>query len=187
VYHVELRQFPHNLCRFNLSDEELGAIVTSWVLERPLELGERKWNAQQATMTVLEGPRLGLQQLAMGRGWRAAQRQSQDVTERVIADARETLVGARSAERPPAPGPPAGGSSPGIGGGGAPQAPSTETTAVLGDPLALGVALASLLGPDPGGLLAAWRRAAAEHPGLSPSEALALAEQAVGSARSGSG
>ena len=57
----------------------------------------------------------------------------------------------------------------------------------MDDPLALGVQLASLLGGDPAGLLAAWRQSSAEHPGLSPSETLALAEATLGSAPSSPG
>jgi hypothetical protein len=163
MYHLQLREFPHNLARFNLSEPELRALLAPWVLEKPLELGERKWSPHQATMTVLEGPHLELQQLSMGRGWRAAEREGQDVTARVIAAASVAA------------GPSAGGAQPGPGSaGGAP----------IGDPLALGVQLASLLGGDPAGLLAAWRQSSAEHPGLSPSETLALAEATLESARS---
>ncbi|MFI4978116.1 MAG: hypothetical protein ACHQC8_05520 [Solirubrobacterales bacterium] len=91
VYHVELRQFPHNLCRFNLAAEELRAIVDRWARGEWIELGERKWNRHQAKLTILEGPQLPMEQLSMGRGWRAAQRQSEDVTARVIAAASEAL------------------------------------------------------------------------------------------------
>jgi hypothetical protein len=88
VFHVELRQFPHNACSFNLTDAELAQIVEPWSREEWIELGERKWNPNQARLTVLEGPHLPVEELAMGRGWRNAQHQSEDVTERVIARAR---------------------------------------------------------------------------------------------------
>jgi hypothetical protein len=170
MYHLELRQFPHNLNRFNLSEGELRAILTPWAREQPLELGERKWSPHQAKLTVLEGPRLEVQQLSMGRGWRAAERQSDDVTERVLAEtsASGAATGASPsgafASSAPAPGAPA-------------DAPP------MADPLALGVELAALLGGDPAGLLAAWRRAAADSPGLSPSESLTLAEQLLAATR----
>jgi hypothetical protein len=168
MYHLELRQFPHNLCRFNLTEQDLRVLLAPWVLEKPLELGERKWSPHQATITVLEGPRLELQQLSMGRGWRAAQRASEDVTARVIAAATEA-PGALAA-RAPAPARPA-------------QAASDASveTSLMADPLALGVQLASVLGGDPARLLAAWRQASAENPGLAPSETLALAEAALSS------
>src|SRR4029077_8737690 len=72
VYHIELRQFPHNMCRFNLSEPQLATLVLPWVREEWIELGERKWNPNQATLKIVEGPELPLDQLTMGRGWRHA-------------------------------------------------------------------------------------------------------------------
>jgi hypothetical protein len=89
MYHIELRQFPHNTCRFNLTEQELRALLEPWVREKFVEVGERKWSPHQAKLTILEGPRLEVQQLSMGRGWRAAQRQSEDVTERLLAQAKQ--------------------------------------------------------------------------------------------------
>jgi hypothetical protein len=89
MYHIELRQFPHNTCRFNLTDQELRAVLEPWVREKFVEVGERKWSPHQAKLTILEGPRLEVQQLSMGRGWGAAQRQSEDVTERLLAQAKQ--------------------------------------------------------------------------------------------------
>jgi hypothetical protein len=165
MYHVELRLFPHNMSRFNLTDAELGAIVEPWVRQQLVEFGERKWNPQQAKITILDGPQMPLEQLTMGRGWRAAQRNGEDVTDAVLEAAREALAAAATA---PAPGLASSASS----------QPAAAATA-LADPLALGVELAALLGEDPGRLLAAWREVAARSTGLSPSESLALAERDV--------
>src|ERR1019366_5586588 len=55
-----------------------------WAREQWVEVGERKWNPHEAKLTILEGPKLETQQLSMGRGWRAAQRRSEDITERVL-------------------------------------------------------------------------------------------------------
>lgn len=173
VYHLQLRQFPHNLCRFNLAEPELRALLAPWVLEKPLELGERKWSPHEASLTVLEGPHLKLQQLSMGRGWRTAERQGEDVTARVIAAASEAYSGAPAAPSP------AGATSP--------PAQSSAGVDPMGDPLALGVQLASLLGDDPARLLAAWRQASEQHPGMTSSETLALAEAALAAARSSPG
>jgi hypothetical protein len=188
MYHLELRQFPHNLCRFNLTEQDLRALLAPWVLERPLELGERKWSPHQATLTVLEGPRLELQRLSMGRGWRAAQRASEDVTARVIAAASQALstaAGLATQSRgslAPAPASSSAVSSP-------PSVPpgASADTAPPTDLLALGVQLASLLGDDPARLLAAWRGVSAESAGLSPSEALAVAEETLRSHRADPG
>jgi hypothetical protein len=156
VYHVELRQFPHNMCRFNLSERELvDTIVGSWVQEKWIEFGERKWNPHQARLTVLEGPHLAVEELAMGRGWRNAQRHSEDVTERVLERARAEQD-ARAAEA----------------GADAAAAGADER-------------LLELLGADPGALLASWRLTAARRPELAPSEALALAEATLRSLDAG--
>lgn len=150
MFHVEMRQFPHNFCSFNMGDDEVRAIVEPWIRDRPVEFGERRWSPLDARLKILEGPELTLQQLTMGRGWQAAQRTSEDVTERVLAAARQAAANAAA------------------------QAPSASG---VSDPLAFGVQIASLLGSDPTRLLEAWRAAAADSPGLAPSETLALAER----------
>jgi hypothetical protein len=166
MYHVEVRHFPHNMARFNLTDAELMAIVEPWVRDQMVEFGERKWSPQQAKITIFEGPHMPLDQLTMGRGWRAAERESENVTDAVLAAARERLAATApaSASTPEAP----------------VSARSAAANGALADPLALGVQLASLLGDDPAGLLAAWREVAARSTGLSPSESLALAERQSG-------
>jgi hypothetical protein len=94
----------------------------------------------------------------MGRGWRTAQQRSENVTDRVLAEAM-----------PPQPTPEP-----------KPTALAPSGVAPLSDPLAVGVQIAALLGPDAARLLEAWRVAAAQSPGLSPSETLALAERSLG-------
>jgi hypothetical protein len=94
MFHVELRQFPHVACRFNLTEAELQVLVEPWLREQWIEFGERKWNPHQARMTVLEGPRLPVEELAIGRGWHNAQHQSADVTERVLVRAPGAEPGA---------------------------------------------------------------------------------------------
>jgi hypothetical protein len=193
MYHVELRHFPHSAWRFNLSDQDLRAVVEPWIREKAVDFGERKWSPHLAKLTVLEGPKLEVQQLSMGRGWRTAQKQSQDVTERVLDTAREALQHAAGEGGAVAGGVPARGISPASerpggepveNGTPAPTAPVGGADALAGgrpvsDPVALGVQLAALLGPDPMGLLEAWRQAVATSPGLAPSDSLALAERAL--------
>jgi hypothetical protein len=175
VYHVELRQFPHLHRQFNLSDQELRAFVMPWVYGQEIEVGERKWSIHRAKLVILEGPHLDTAELAMGRGWRAAQRQSQDVSQRITAAARQEI----ESSVPPAAagqGVPAG--APAAGGAGAPAGSDAAAAGgLLSDPLALGVQIASLLGSDPTRLLEAWRATASAAPELSPSQSLALAER----------
>jgi hypothetical protein len=172
MYHIEIRQFPHNMNRFNLSASELGAIVEPWSQERFVDVGERKWNPQTAKLIVLEGPELPFEQLSMGRGWRLAERESEDVTERILSAAAEVVAAGRAAElqeaaraiaqQPPAPAAPAA----------ADPAPSIADSEI-------GDVVFGLLGDNPQRLLGEWRSAAGRAPGLSPSESLALAEHAL--------
>ena len=160
MFHVQLRQFPHNFSAFNLAEAELmDTLVEPWSREQWVELGERKSSPHQARLTVLEGPHLPVEELSMGRGWPNAQHQGEDVTERVIARAK-------ASQQPE----------------GQPKAVATSTAPegpfVAGVP---GTELTSLLGDDPDALLLAWRLAAGRRPELSPSESLALAEHALSS------
>jgi len=155
MYHLEMRQFPHNMCRFNMSSEEVLAVVEPWANDRWVELGERRWSPHQAKMTIIEGPRIPVEQLTMGRGWRQAQRHATDVTERVLAEARAR-------------------------GGGVRQAPPGDAPAqagLLAD--SLGLELIAMLDERPAPLLRAWTLAGARCPDRSASESLELAEQAV--------
>jgi hypothetical protein len=178
-FHVELRKFPHTAWAFNLGEAELfETLVLPWSRGQWVEMGERKWNPNEARLTVLEGPHLEVGDLAMGRGWGNAQRRSEDVTKRVIARAR-------ASQR-------AGGAQT-DGGGGAPAtaAPGDRRAGADGPPAGAPdpqqqQLLLSLLGTDPAGLLQAWRLAAERRPELSPSESLALAESTLRSLDAGS-
>lgn len=161
MYHLELRQFPHSLWRFNLTEAQLRVIAEPWAREQWVELGERKWSPHQAKLTILEGPQLPVQELSMGRGWRNAQRRSEDVTERVLA----TLEKARRQE-------------PGAVSH-APAPKSSSEPALLAD--SLGLELLSRLDHAPAPLARAWRLAHELFPDRAPSECLALAEQAISS------
>jgi len=177
VYHVELREFPHNVCRFNLSAPELQAIVAPWLRGLPFEYREHEWVPPKAKLTIVEGPRLDPGQMTMGRGWSVAQREGDDVTEAVLAAAG---VSARAGAAPGAAEAVRAGVQPALAGGPGAAAPTMAAgSPAPGDAFTLGAQIAALLGPDPLRLLDAWREAAAQAPALSPSEALARAEAAM--------
>jgi hypothetical protein len=158
MFHIELRQFPHNMCHFNMTERELfETIVDGWAREQWIEMGDRKWNPHQSKLIVLEGPQIPVEQLSMGRGWPTAQRQGEDVTERVIAQAKQV---AQPVAAQPAVVPAAAATTPAEG-------PAEQLRPLLGD--------------DPMALLAAWRLAAERRPEMEPSEALALAEHTLSS------
>lgn len=177
MYHLELRKFPHTVCRFNQSEREVLAIVMPWVREEWIEQGERKWNPNDATLTVLEGPELSMSDVAMGRGWRNAERRSEDVTERVLAAARAHAA-AQGAATGKAEGPPGAGvqvtASPAHA-----AAPSAGGEA--GDLLAdsLGLELLALLDDGPLPPARVWEVARMRVDGASAADSLALAERAV--------
>jgi hypothetical protein len=87
VFHVELRQFPHQTRAFNLTREQLDArIVRPWVSTGGVELDDRRWSSERAKLTIYEGPELPPEQLGLGRGWANVTRAGEDVTARVLAD-----------------------------------------------------------------------------------------------------
>jgi len=200
-YHVEVREYPRNVNRFNMSGQEVGALLLAWAQERVFELGDQRWNPQTAELTVIEGPEIPVSGLSLGRGWPTAVREGQDVTQRVVAEAREAIVDgsvarmAQEAEasaaveaQAPEPDVASGGprepAQPGAAEAALPPLDEASGEAALAaveapevDELALGVELAALLGPEPARLLAAWREVAGRASGLSPSESLALAER----------
>jgi hypothetical protein len=88
VFHVELRQFPHQTRSFNLTREELDArILGPWVSGRSVELDERRWPPDRTRLTIYEGPALAGDQLGLGRGWANVTRDGEDVTARLLAEA----------------------------------------------------------------------------------------------------
>lgn len=208
VFHIELRQFPHNLCHFNMTAEQLdAAVVGPWARDQWIEMGDRKWSPHQAKLTVLESPYIPVEELSMGRGWRTAQREGQDVTERVLAAARERTAGDQAS-------PPVRGGAPfGLGnripgrapvdrsGGGTvrgpdvhegdPEAHGGDPEEVHGEDLdapgvdlladSLGLELLGGLGAEGAPLRSAWVLAGARHPDRAASDCLALAERAVAS------
>ena len=87
MFHVELRQFPHQARAFNLTREQLDArVVGPWTSGSAIELDERRWTPERAKLTVYEGPELSPDQLGLGRGWANVTRAGEDVTARVLAE-----------------------------------------------------------------------------------------------------
>jgi hypothetical protein len=191
MYHLELRKFPHVVCRFNQSEAQLRALVIPWTRQEWIEEGERKWNVNEASLTILEGPKLSMPDLAMGKGWRNAQKRSEDVTERVLGGARKAGEAQQEQHGRASPVVVAG---PGVGAGTGPapvaqpgEAPGDRADARDLDLLAdsLGLELLALL--DRGDVapsrvwLMAQERLGGQGGAASAAEALALAERAVGS------
>jgi hypothetical protein len=89
VFHVELRQFPHQARAFNLTREELDArILGPWCSGAPIELQDRRWTSEKAKLTILEGAELRPDEIGLGRGWNNATKSGRDVTARLLEEAR---------------------------------------------------------------------------------------------------
>jgi hypothetical protein len=182
MFHIELRQAPHRLHRFNLAERELRATVLEpWVRGEQVELGERIWDPTAATILLLEGPEIPIGQLTMGRGWAAAVRDGVEVTTEVMAAVRDAMVADAAATVEAAM--IADAASPVSEGTIAQSAVSTQIgatdAAVLSD--ALGLELLRGLGETPMSLASAWRVAAERHPQMPLGFALDLARGAVSS------
>jgi hypothetical protein len=86
MFHVELRQFPHQTRAFNLTREELDArILGPWTSGGAIELDDRRWSRDRARLTIYEGPHIAPEDLGMGRGWQNVTREGEDVTDRLLA------------------------------------------------------------------------------------------------------
>jgi hypothetical protein len=93
MFHVELRQFPHVARAFNLTRGQLDArVLAPLAVGRAVELDDRRWSPEKVKVTVYEGPELGVEEMGMGRGWGNATKGGENVTERVLAEAREAAA-----------------------------------------------------------------------------------------------
>jgi hypothetical protein len=188
MYHVELRQFPHNFCRFNLTERALReAVLDAWSQGEWIEFGERKWNPHQAQLTVIEGPQLPLEQLSMGRGWRAAEREGKNVTEQLLAAVRADVDSTSEADAR-GEGTTSNLTTSSRGAGSLRKATASESATdveaaapgmrLLADSLGLEV-LARLGEEEPVALMIVWQLARERHPEWAASDCLELAEQSV--------
>jgi hypothetical protein len=96
MFHLELRQFPHSARAFNLTREQLDQILRPLAAGRSVEMNERRWNPEKTKIAVYEGPELPVEEMGMGRGWGNVTKDGEDVTDRVLGEARS------EAESPPA-------------------------------------------------------------------------------------
>jgi hypothetical protein len=172
MFHLRLRQFPHNHCQFNLTEADASSFAELWVRGDWMTVGGRHWNPRQARVTLIEAPRLEGAQLSMGRGWRQVERTGKDATQRLLAAAAplgssETPPGERNRPHEGA----LAGHTAGVRASGEPSLEPGALIALLGE------------GPRARQLIEAWRRIAARFPDRSPSESLAQAERELDSAQ----
>jgi hypothetical protein len=89
MFHVELRQFPHLARAFNLTREELDAkILRPLASGVPVQWNDRRWAPDRVKLAIYEGPELAVEEIGMGRGWGNATKDGENVTERLLREAR---------------------------------------------------------------------------------------------------
>jgi hypothetical protein len=87
-FHVELSSSMNRARVFNLSHEELlNRVIEPWLADQTFELAEYEWQPSESSLKILEGPHLDNPDLAFGQGWSNAERRSENVTRRVLAQA----------------------------------------------------------------------------------------------------
>ena len=109
MFHVELRQFPHQARAFNLEREELERrIVQPWVGGATVELQEHRFTPEKAKLTIYEGRELAASEMGLGRGWANVTRVGSEVTSQLLEASRSSasnqlddLLAALSSRRGP--------------------------------------------------------------------------------------
>jgi len=78
----------HHARTFNLSHEDLlSEVIEPWLEGRPIEMGEHEWLPSESSLKILEGRQLDNPELSFGQGWSNAERTSENVTRRELAQA----------------------------------------------------------------------------------------------------
>ena len=77
-----------------MSEDELRTrYVIPWVRGVPISLSDRHWTADKKTrLTVYEGPPIAAEDRGLGRGWSSVTRAGEEVTARVLDDARKVTA-----------------------------------------------------------------------------------------------
>lgn len=173
MFHIEVRERSHRLSRLNMTEQELAStVLVPWVRGERIELGERTWRPEEASIRIVEGPEIPIGAMTLGRGWPTAVREGREVTQALIAAAgRQFAAGAAPGGEPSGP-PPGGGPS-------AMAASAAAEAGLLAD--SLGLELLRRLSDGAIGLHEIWKVSAERHPQLSASASLEIASRALAS------
>ncbi len=88
MFHVELRQFPHQGRSFNLDREQLEQrILGPWLRGELVEVQDRRWAPHKAKLTIYESRALEIEEIGLGRGWANVTRIGTEVTRQLLAQA----------------------------------------------------------------------------------------------------
>ncbi len=93
VYHVNVhaRRGMRRVWVFNMSRERLQAeVIGPWLAQVPFELADEDWEPRLAELRILEGRRLVGNELGLGEGPNSAERTAENVTRRILEEAKAT-------------------------------------------------------------------------------------------------
>ena len=101
MFHVEMRMGGHVVREFNLGEQRLWLeFLAPLMAGKDFNVEGHDFIPRRTRLKVYEGPELRPDQLGMGRGWQNVERSADDVTERVLARARDHTAAAAAAPVP---------------------------------------------------------------------------------------
>jgi hypothetical protein len=93
-FHVQLQRSHHRARLFNLSEAELRRqLFDPWSQGTSARVGDRDWDPAECRLVVVESRSLEPSELALGRGWRIAEKIGRDVTAELLARERQRTSG----------------------------------------------------------------------------------------------
>jgi len=101
MFHVEMRCGMHVVREFNLDERELWIkFLAPLMADRDFTFEGHDFTPRKTRIKIFNGPELRPDQMALGRGWQNVERGGSDVTEAVLARAREAGVPQPAAASP---------------------------------------------------------------------------------------
>ena len=101
MFHVELRMGINIVREFNLGEQELWTrFLAPLMADADFTLEGHDFTPRKSRIAIYAGPELRPDQLGLGRGWQNVERTGHDVTEEVLAKAREHAGATRPAAPP---------------------------------------------------------------------------------------
>ncbi|HEX3802873.1 MAG TPA: hypothetical protein VHV75_08555 [Solirubrobacteraceae bacterium] len=105
MFHVEMRMGIDVVREFNLSEQDLWTrFLGPLMADREFVLDGHDFTPRKTRIKIFDGPQLRPDQLGLGRGWQNVERGGSDITEAVLARAREHVAVERT-EVPAVPAP----------------------------------------------------------------------------------
>jgi hypothetical protein len=101
MFHVEMKMGIDVVREFNLDERALWSrFLGPLMADRDFVLEGHEFSPRKTRIKIYDGPQLRPDQLSLGRGWQNVERGGSDVTEVVLARAREFTAVARSGGSP---------------------------------------------------------------------------------------